>query len=153
VATIKFKNPGSLFFIELQQYEVVIETPGQELERRVRDSFERRQVSPYIEGFAQSVLDDMMLRDEPYPGYGRATAHAGWWVELPYPFGRQWVPFVDRDRDIVIDWGPLHPEFRFKTRDLIDRCSIHIEVCLDELLVEWFRTPREVRVAVPPSPQ
>lgn len=158
------KDPSPLLFIELEEFEVVMESPAAELERRVCARFMRRQVQEDPTPLAQAALDEMLQRGETDPIYSKGTVQAGWWVELPYPFGRQWVPFADRHRDIEIQLGPPlrtwrdkydgrvrrsgQPPVRLKTRDLIDFCHLHIEVQLDEMIVEWFRTPRETRVKV-----
>ena len=156
------KPRGPLSFIEPQGFKSITESPEGELERRVCDRYLRRVTTGDVKAFAQSVLDDMLHRDGMY---GRGQIRAGWWVELPYPFGHQWVDYHDAHKEIVIQTGPplrvwrhhITGEWkrsgqlphRFDVSKLIDRTTLRIDVQLDGLIdPDWWLTPREHQVPI-----
>lgn len=146
------RGRSPLFFLELDyDTEVVVESPRDELERRVMDKFDRRVASQEswgaLKAVAQAVLDDMLQRGETCPVYSKGHVRVGWWVNHPY-IGRHWVDAADVDRDIEIP-GLFGVPMHFSTRGLIDRTTLQIEVHLDEGVVDWFQTPREVTIRKP----
>jgi hypothetical protein len=150
---MKLSKLSPLFFVEITEtdHEVVVESPRDELERRVLDEFLRRVacLDSYvaIKSFAQSVLDDMLQRGDTDPLYSIAHVRVGWWVDLSRHLGiphKAWIDAADGHLDIEIPglYGMIR---RIPTRGLIDRSTLQIEVQLDRMIVEWFDTPRETR--------